>query len=65
MCTTMQCDGSCGKPKVHYTMSHQTQAQRFEALEERLQRLEFKLDLLLDAANVERFSYVIKDMPDR
>ena len=44
MCETMQCDGRCAKPKVHYTMGHQAQAARFEALEERLQRIELLLE---------------------
>ena len=33
MCTELtKCDGRCGKPKVHYTMGHRAQAERFERL---------------------------------
>lgn len=43
-----QCDGRCKKPSRHkYTMSYDTQAARFEALEERLQRIELLLGLLV------------------
>ena len=46
MCETMQCDGRCTKPsRSKYTMSYATQAARFEALEERLQRIELLLRL--------------------
>ena len=47
MCQTMQCDGRCAKPKVHYTMSYRTLDARFEALEERLQRIELMVSLLV------------------
>ena len=46
MCMTMECDGRCAKPKVHYTMGYRTQAAKFEALEERLQRIELIVSLL-------------------
>ena len=43
----MHCDGRCAKPKVHYTMSYRTLDARFEALEERLQRIELMVSLLV------------------
>ena len=48
MCETMHCDGRCTKPNRHkYTMSYQTQAQKFEALHAELQEVKMLVALLV------------------
>lgn len=44
MCKAMTCDGRCRKPNQHkYTMSYATHVQYYEAIEDRLQRIELLL----------------------